>query len=273
MADKYLSGLDPHQKAFVRLIQDNAHRHRPHQVFSDFCELAACAISNTVDRHQAEKREARYMEIIGRYERAEVDRFPQMLGELVLALEGAHRDVLGQIFMAMELGNHWKGQFFTPYEVAYLMASMIQGDAADTIERQGFITLQEPAIGAGAMVIASAQALLDVGVNPQQSLHVTGIDVDATACHMAYLQLALLHIPAIILHANALSDQPPWGHWVTPAHVLGLWDARLRRQRDALVEAAPAPMPAPQPEPALVRHRAAVVSQRIEQDAQQSLFG
>jgi hypothetical protein len=271
MADKYLGGLDPHQKALVRLIQDNSHRHRPHQVFSDFCELAACAVSNSVDLHQAEKREARYMEIIGRYERAEVDRFPQMLGELVLALEGTRRDVLGQIFIAMELGNHWKGQFFTPYEVAYLMASLTQGDAADTIERQGFITLQEPAIGAGAMVIASAEALLDVGINPQQSLHVTGIDVDATACHMAYLQLALLHIPAIILHANALSDQAPWGHWVTPAHVLGLWDSRLRRQRER--QAAAHPVPVPLPEPVLVRHRAAVVSQRIEQDAQQSLFG
>ena len=106
------------------------------------------------------------MEIIGRYERAEVDRFPRMLGELVLALEGTRRDVLGQIFMAMELGNHWKGQFFTPYEVAHLMASLTQGDAVDTIERQGFITLQEPAIGAGAMVIASAEALLDVVINP-----------------------------------------------------------------------------------------------------------
>jgi hypothetical protein len=271
MADKYLGGLDPHQKALVRLIQDNSHRHRPHQVFSDFCEQAACAVSNSVDLHQAEKREARYMEIIGRYERAEVDRFPQMLGELVLALEGTRRDVLGQIFMAMEFGNHWKGQFFTPYEVAYLMASLAQGDAVDNIERQGFITLQEPAIGAGAMVIASAEALLDVGINPQQSLHVTGIDVDATACHMAYLQLALLHIPAIILHANALSDQAPWGHWVTPAHVLGLWDSRLRRQRER--QAAAHPEPVLLPEPVLVRHRAAVVSQRIEQDAQQSLFG
>jgi type I restriction-modification system DNA methylase subunit len=224
-----------------------------------------------VDLHLAEKRDARYMEIIGRYERAEVDRFPQMLGELVLALEGTRRDVLGQIFMATALGNHWKGQFFTPCEVAYLMASLAQGDAVDTIERQGFSTLQEPAIGAGAMVIASAEALHDVGINPQQSLHVTGIDVDATACHMAYLQLALLHIPAIILHANALSDQAPRGHWVTPAHVLGLWDSWLRRQRER--QAAAHPVPVPLPEPVLVRHRAAVVSQRIEQDAQQSVFG
>jgi hypothetical protein len=57
----------------------------------------------------------------------------------------------------------------------YLMASLTQGDAADTIDRQGFITLEEPAIGVGAMVIASAEALLYVGINPQQSLHVTSL--------------------------------------------------------------------------------------------------
>lgn len=100
-------------------------------------------------RGSAPGREARYLEGIGRYERAEAERFPRMLGELVLAFEGTRRDALGQIFMAMELGNHWKAQFFTSHEVAYLMASLTQGGAADTIERQDFVTLWEPAFGAG----------------------------------------------------------------------------------------------------------------------------
>jgi hypothetical protein len=157
-------------------------------------------------RGSAPGREARYLEGIGRYERAEAERFPRVLGELVLAFEGTRRDALGQIFMAMELGNHWKAPFFTSHEVAYLMASLTQGGAADTIERQDFVTLWEPAFGAGPMVIASAEVLLNVDIKPQQSLHVTNIDADATACHMACLQLALLHIPAVILHTNARSD-------------------------------------------------------------------
>jgi hypothetical protein len=56
------------------------------------------------------------------------------------------------------------------------------------------------------MVIASAEVLLNVDIKPQQSLHVTNIDADDTARHMACLQLALLHIPTVILHANARSD-------------------------------------------------------------------
>lgn len=46
---------------------------------------------------------------------------------------------------------------------------------------------------------------------------------------MTYLQLSLLHIPAVVVHGNALSLEE-WGHWYTPAHILGGWRARLARE-------------------------------------------
>lgn len=285
MAKAEFTGLDPHQKEFVKLIGENARRYRRHEVFRDFCEMAALSISNTVDRHQYAAREARYMEIVGRYERAEVERFPRMLAHLVDSLEGGHKDALGQIFMSMELGDHWKGQFFTPYELALLMAKITMGDMAAVIEREGFFTLNEPAAGAGCMVIASAAAMLDQGINYQQTMHVTATDIDPTACHMAYIQFSLLHIPAIVIHGNALWPEKAWGHWVTPAHVVGLWDARLRRRdreqaaREALAlaeastsakatETAPE-MPAPAP---IERQRAEIVAQRVKASEQLDLF-
>ncbi|WP_157003257.1 hypothetical protein [Ralstonia sp. A12] len=42
--------------------------------------------------------------------------------------------------------------------------------------------------------------------------------------------MALLRVPAIVIHGNALAPDTVWGHWVTPAHVMGLWDVRLRRR-------------------------------------------
>lgn len=57
-------------------------RHRLHKVFADFCEMSAIAISNSMDLTQREKREARYLEIVREYERAEVERFAQLLGVL-----------------------------------------------------------------------------------------------------------------------------------------------------------------------------------------------
>lgn len=60
-------------------------------------------------------------------------------------------------------------------------------------------------------------------INYRKALHVIAQDVDATAAHMIFLQLALLHVPAIAVHGNS-STVKEWAHWVTPAHVLGGWD-------------------------------------------------
>lgn len=283
MAKAQSTGLDPAQKEFVKLIEENSRRYRRHEVFRDFCELAALSISNAVDRSQFDAREARYMEIVGRYERAEVERFPAMLARITESLTAGMSDCLGQIFMAMELGDHWKGQFFTPYELSYLMAKITTGDVSAVIEREGFFTLNEPAAGAGAMVIATANAIQDQGINYQQAMHVTTTDIDPTAVHMAYIQFSLLHIPAIVIHGNGLWPEKTWGHWVTPAHVLGMWDMRLRRRelaaRDhaqiaavtAVVEAAPEPAAAPAPAP-IEAQRAAIVAKRVEQADQLDLF-
>lgn len=271
-----MSQLDQHQKALAGLLRDNARRYRLHEVFRDFCEVAAISLSNAVDRLHYETREERYLQIVKRYERDEVHRFPAMLAELVLSLQRGHRDALGELFMSLELGDHWKGQFFTPYEVASLMARMTIGDVAAQVREQGFLTLNEPACGAGGMVIAFAEAMLDQGVNYQTTLHATAQDIDATAVHMAYVQLSLLHVPAIVVHGNSLTVTE-WDHWATPAHALGGWDRRLQR-RDAARHAAELSAVSPSIAPPLVGSLAAdgprdlIVRQRIAKAEQMSLF-
>ncbi len=103
-----------------------------------------------------------------------------------------------------------------------MMAKMTLGDKDGIrakIAGRGFVTAQEPACGSGAMVIALAHEMKDAGINYQQHLHVTAIDVDPKCVHMAYLQFALLHIPAIIIHGNTLSLEE-FGRWHTPAHIM-----------------------------------------------------
>lgn len=87
------------------------------------------------------------------------------------------------------------------------------------------------------MVIATADALLSIGQNYQETMHATCIDIDARCVHMTYLQLSMMHIPAVVVHGNALTMEV-WGMWYTPAHILGGWRAKLRqrRQADALRE-------------------------------------
>jgi hypothetical protein len=220
---------DPHH-AFTKLFQENCHRHRPHAVFADFCEMAALAVSNAVDLAQFKAREERYLQIVKGYDRDELDRFAQMLACVTVALEGGMHDCLGKLFMALEMSNHWKGQYFTPWELCGLMARVTLTDARAQIEERGFITVSEPAAGAGAMVIAIADALREQGFNYQKCMHVTAVDVDPTAAHMCYLQLALLHVPAVVVVGNSLTLEER-GHWFTPAHVLGGWGHRLRNRR------------------------------------------
>lgn len=216
-------------KGITKLIGE-FHRHHGYQVFSDFVEMAATSVSNAVDLRQKEKREARYMEIVKRYQTDEVQKFPEMFAALTLKLEEGFSDVLGGVFHELELHNKWTGQFFSPYPLCKMMALMTVGDSDPKakIEERGFLTAMEPACGSGAMVIAIADALKDSGINYQQHLHVTAVDVDAKCVHMAYLQLSLLHIPATIIHGNALTLEE-WGHWDTPAHIMGGWDWKLRR--------------------------------------------
>lgn len=82
--------------------------------------------------------------------------------------------------------------------------------------------------GSGAMVIALALELKEQGVNYQPQLHVTAVDVDAKCVHMTYLQLALTHIPAVVVHGNSLNLEE-YGRWYTPAHIMNGWNYRLRR--------------------------------------------
>ncbi|SEP43911.1 N-6 DNA methylase [Nitrosovibrio sp. Nv6] len=231
MAKNNGAGLDTHQQEFLKLVNENSRSQHPYTVFKDFCELAALSFSNAVDRSQYEQREARYLQIIKGYQADEVARFPQMLASLTLSLEEHMSDCLGALFMALELGNSRAGQFFTPYPVCSLMARMICGDVKEQCKARGYVSVMEPAVGAGGMVIATAEAFRDAGVNYQQAMHATCIDIDATAVHMAYVQLSLLHVPAIIVHGNALSNEQ-WGYWLTPAHVLGFWNTKLKCDRD-----------------------------------------
>ena len=158
MATDTYNGLDPHQRAFIKLVKENAHRHRCYEVFRDFCEPAALAFSNAVDRQQFEAREARYLEIVKGYSKDELHRFPAMLAELAASLTGHFHDALGEIFMALDLGSHWHGQYFTPYSVASLMARMTMHDAGERIETQ---VLRRPLAGVGVGALGRVLARLD----------------------------------------------------------------------------------------------------------------
>lgn len=242
-----------HLKSIVKLFESCRYRHDLYTVFSDWCACAAIAMSNAMDIRQREQREERYLEIVKRYNKEELATFPQILGEVTMALEAAPQDILGATFHELELHNKAKGQFFTPYELCQMMAKINVGTAEDLqaiIDQRGYITAQEPAVGAGATIIALAEAIKELGINYQQHLHVTAIDIDPRAVHMAYVQFSLMHIPAHVIVGDTLRLEFR-EDWYTPAHIMGFWSGRLAADRAAQRAAMPTIETTPTPPPAL----------------------
>lgn len=201
-------------------------------LWSDFIEMSALSISIPVDIKQRTRRSKRYLEISNKYTKEELGIFADMLGSLVLDLEENPRDVLGEVFMELELGNKWKGQFFTPYNLAYLMAEQtiskesVEGAAKD----KGYFTVIDEACGGGVTLMAAFNLVHDMGFNPQNIMVIEGRDIDARSCHMSYVQLSLLGANAVIRQRDALDslDTPDDEIWFTPFYLMGGWKYRTR---------------------------------------------
>ena len=225
-----------HHKRFEKTIRGLCRRNELWKVFSDFCEMSAIALSQPFMKDA--KREERYLALINSYDENERMLFPQLLSETVLALSETECDFLGELFMGLELGSHWHGQYFTPFNICKFMGAITITDIEEGLKTKEFYTVMEPCVGSGAMVIGLASALKEKGINYQRAIHVTGVDISSTAVHMAYIQLALIHIPARLYIGNSLSNK--WDSvFVTPAHCMGLWDYKLKREKEAVAEVSP----------------------------------
>jgi hypothetical protein len=228
-----INSLASARKALLGELRTLSHSRHLWDIWRDWTEMMALAIANVVDLRQYQKREARYLAIAGRYDREDLTHFARAYALLVEAMEfsDGDQDLLGELFMELDLGNHFQGQFFTPIQVCKMMGLMTFGDdVKQHIAARGYFTANDPRIGGGAMIIGLASAMREQGFNPQKQLHVTGVDCDERSVHMAYVQLSLLYIPAVIVHGNSLTlDEHE--HWYTPAHILDGWTPRLHLAR------------------------------------------
>ncbi len=190
-------------KAFNRL----AHHRERHEVLADFLEMAVCAIRKTTvpPGPAADALEAQYMTVVGRNRPEDVRAMPELLGIATLALQEGGCDFLGQVVTELELPNHHMGQYFTPYHLSRMMAEITLADADRRIAERGFITLAEPASGAGGMIVAAADVLEGQGIDIGRQLYVDATDISPMCFKMTYLQAALRGIPATIRRGNSLS--------------------------------------------------------------------
>ena len=213
---------------FIRIFNDIAgHRHR-YEVFRDFVTMGAICLHNSAI--PSKSLEDEYLVVIDRYDKKAQAAFPVLLAELIVLLDPEPRDILGQLFMQLELGNDRTGQFFTPPELSELIAQVTFGEAVASSTEE-FITICEPACGAGGMVLAFAKVVIAAKKNPAKAMWAQCQDVDRVAALMCYLQLSLWNIPAVVIVGNTLAMETREVFY-TPAHRLGFWDAKLARRRE-----------------------------------------
>lgn len=247
MKKNVASGQGADQKDFIKIFQELCYSRQPWEVWADVITVMACSIANAADRTEPrhESREKEYAACIKRLKG--VDKPAQLFAILVDALErNPDQDFLGALYMTLDLGNHWKGQFFTPYTISQMMAEITAGDFQGQIEDRGWISVCDPCIGGGAMLIAAANTIRRQKVNYQQHVMFVGQDVDRVVGMMAYVQLSLLGCPGYIVIANSLTnpvigsplqpaEQEGQEFWYTPLYFSQVWHyRRLYASLDAI---------------------------------------
>lgn len=220
-----------HLNNIIKKIEYLRGRYDTWNIFSDFINMSALSIRNSMDLRNWKKREEQYLNISKKYKDKELNIFSEMLGELILGLEKEQSDILGQVFMELNISNKWQGQFFTPMNISNLCGEMVIDGLDEEIKENGYIALDEPACGGGAMVIGFANAMKNRGYNYQTELVVNARDLDLKSVQMCYIQLSLLGIPANIQHGNTISLEI-FDEWQTPFFITGRWEDRINRDKN-----------------------------------------
>lgn len=246
------------QKQIVKAFDGLCGRHGRWEVWADWITLSACSISNAVDWAHREERGKTYRTIQDKYTPAEIGTMGQMLGMVTAALEeNPDQDLLGDLFMQLELGNDHNGQFFTPYSICKAMAALNCPNLAGQIQEKGWISVNDPACGAGALLVALANECTRQDINYQQTVLFTAQDIDYAVGMMCYLQLSLLGCPGYVaigdtiahpataLDCRGLVPRDEGNIWYTPLYFHRTWHWRrvFAGLAAAGASAAPGPLP------------------------------
>lgn len=141
------------EKLFLNAFGSLCYSRNAWEVWTDFITATACSLANAVDQEGKihDEREKEYAKCIERL--GGVDVVAKLFAYVVEALEeNPEQDFLGGLFMKLNLANHWKGQFFTPYCVCRTMAAITVDGVESTIADKGWTSVNDPACGAGGDV-------------------------------------------------------------------------------------------------------------------------
>lgn len=242
------------EKEFLDVFNQMCYTQSPWQVWSDVISAIACSLSNAVDKtpERYEAREREYEQCIKRLGSVELP--AKLMAIITAALTiNPEQDFLGEMYMKLNLGNYWKGQFFTPYSLCQCMAEISLGQDENTeIKSKGYLSVNDPACGAGATLLAAANTFRKRGIHYQRDVLFVGQDIDRVVGQMCYIQMSLLGCPGYIAIADTLTN-PVCGSviaplekkgqefWYTPFYFRDIWMVRRTKESLEMLNLLPEP--------------------------------
>src|SRR3546814_8185366 len=99
------------------------YRHNRATLFRDFLSISTIALRNATEpkNEQWDAREAEYFKIIARYEKDDIFQMRDCLHILMQLAEQDYADLMGELYMSLEIGSKDMGQFFKPYPISRLL--------------------------------------------------------------------------------------------------------------------------------------------------------
>lgn len=221
------------EKEFNSLLRELSCSQQTFETFRDFVEMSFVSLANTVylKTDKGQELEKRYLDIAGKYDREKLNKFARMLALVALSHREGFSDVLGHLFMSNDLGNQYRGQFFTPYHISQFMAQLQISDLAPIVAYKGFFSMSEPSCGSGGMVIACAEAVTKENLDPSETFWAQAQDIDRMCFMMTYIQLSILGIPARVVLGDTLRMEEDEVLY-TPTFIKGNWFAKIKAAED-----------------------------------------
>ena len=213
-------------KPFLKLADITRGRISRSQTFSDFVTYCALLLSARTDPVHTESRSEALKQLMQSYEEPELQAFHK---NLLLMCEtavnnidaGRYEDFFGTVFMQIGSPNKSLQQCFTPPDIGRAMAMLTMPEDIK-LPAAGYFTLNDCACGSGILLLSGAERLAENGFNTAQQMVVQAVDMDIRCVHMAYLNLALYGVPAVVIHGNSLTLKE-FDRWYTPAYLFGNW--------------------------------------------------
>lgn len=208
--------MEPSISNIVKKIQSTDQKYNYDEIFFDWIKAMFYTYANSCNKDGYEDREEKFNRLVEKHGAKTMQMFYECQAELVMLFEEKGiDDYLGKIHHQLGVHNKMKGQFFTPFHLAKMMAETQVSEVIKELEKgKGKIKITDSACGSACLLLGMLAVLKEKGINYQKNIMLVCSDLDENAIQMAYIQLSLTGVAAKCENKNALTGEI-FGSWFT----------------------------------------------------------